>query len=66
MNDERLIDVVDGLLPQTQCQECEFSACRPYAEAMLDKRVSIDKCKPGGTETLMNLAQVRNKNMKIL
>ena len=57
MNDERLIDVIDGLLPQTQCQECEFSACRPYAEAMVNKHASIDKCKPGGTDTLMNLAQ---------
>ena len=64
MSDRDFLDVVDDILPQTQCQECEFSACRPYAKAMINGEVSIDKCKPGGVDTLKNLAQVLNVDPK--
>lgn len=54
---ERLVDQIDAMLPQTQCQECGFAACRPYAEAMVNRTSEIEKCKPGGTKTLLNLAR---------
>ncbi len=48
-------DDIDALLPQTQCTLCGYAGCLPYAEAILYKRESIDKCLPGGVEVLMRL-----------
>lgn len=50
------LDEIDDLLPQTQCRLCEFSGCRPYAEAMIADVAPIDRCLPGGVETLQALA----------
>ena len=43
-----LIERIDRLLPQTQCGQCGFDGCRPYAEAMARGEVGIDRCPPGG------------------
>ena len=43
---------IDALLPQTQCGECDYKGCRPYAEALVQKTATIDRCPPGGVETL--------------
>ena len=53
-----LIDQIDALLPQTQCQACEYSACRPYAEAIVNREATIDRCHPGGVDTLTAVAEV--------
>ena len=53
-----LIDAVDGLLPQTQCQRCGYSGCRPYATAVVDDAASIALCPPGGEATRQQLAQL--------
>jgi len=29
-----MIEQINALLPQTQCGQCGFKGCRPYAEAM--------------------------------
>lgn len=49
------IDAIDALLAQTQCQACGYPACRPYAEAIASGD-AIDKCRPGGSETVRALA----------
>lgn len=54
---------IDALLPQTQCQECGFAGCLPYAEALAQDSVSIDKCPPGGTSTLTALANLLGKDV---
>ena len=51
------IDAIDALLPQTQCQRCEYDACRPYAEAIANGD-AINKCPPGGEETIQALAEL--------
>ncbi len=28
-----IVDQIDALLPQTQCGQCTYPGCRPYAEA---------------------------------
>ena len=33
-NPGELVDEVDRLLPQTQCAQCGYPGCRPYAEAI--------------------------------
>lgn len=47
---------IDALLPQTQCGECGYSGCLPYAEALAQGLSSIDKCPPGGVTTVRSLA----------
>jgi electron transport complex protein RnfB len=39
---------IDALLPQTQCGECSYAGCLPYAEAMAHGSAAINKCPPGG------------------
>ena len=52
------VEVLDALLPQTQCGECGYPGCLPYAEAMALGHASIDKCPPGGVSTLKALGQM--------
>lgn len=47
---------IDALLPQTQCGECNFSGCLPYAEALAQGSAAINKCPPGGVATVKALA----------
>lgn len=54
------IKLIDSLLPQTQCGECGFNGCMPYAEALVNELTTIDKCPPGGIKTLNRLAQALN------
>lgn len=49
---------IDQLLPQTQCTECGFNGCLPYAEALAQKTAPINLCPPGGKETVIKLAQL--------
>ena len=49
-------DSIDALLPQTQCRQCGYPGCRPYAEAIAAGRAGINQCPPGGEETIRNLA----------
>ncbi len=46
-----LVDRVDALLPQTQCAQCGFPGCRPYARAVVEGSAAINLCPPGGAET---------------
>jgi electron transport complex protein RnfB len=53
-----LVADIDKLLPQTQCRACGFNGCRPYAQALASGLTTIDKCPPGGRETLVALAKL--------
>jgi electron transport complex protein RnfB len=55
-----MIDVksIDALLPQTQCGECGFSGCLPYAQAMGQGIAPIDRCPPGGAATVIALGRL--------
>lgn len=46
---------IDALLPQTQCGECSYAGCLPYAEALAQGSVAINKCPPGGVATVKAL-----------
>lgn len=50
------IDEIENLLPQTQCGDCGFNGCRPYAEAITNNTADINRCLPGGTETIKALS----------
>ena len=53
-----LADQVDSLLPQTQCGQCTFPGCRPYAEAIAKGEAPINLCPPGGETTMLALADL--------
>lgn len=50
------LETLNALLPQTQCRDCGYQGCKPYARAMLNEGESIDRCKPGGVLVLERLA----------
>lgn len=50
-----IVEQIDKLLPQTQCGQCGYPGCRPYAQAIADGD-AINKCPPGGQTTINALA----------
>lgn len=57
-----LISRIDALLPQTQCGKCGHPGCKPYAEGIASGE-AINKCPPGGDETIAALAHLLNVNV---
>lgn len=55
-----MVESVNRELPQLQCGECGYPACRPYAEAIVSEQVPIHLCPPGGQATVARLAQLLN------
>jgi len=53
-----MVERIDRLLPQTQCGQCGFAGCRPYAEALAVGSASIDRCPPGGDAGARALARL--------
>ncbi len=52
-----IVEQIDELLPQTQCGQCGFPGCRPYAESIASGD-AINKCPPGGQATINALANL--------
>lgn len=61
-----MIDQINAILPQTQCRQCGFQGCRPYAEAIVSGAADINQCPPGGDEGIIELAQLLGVNPKPL
>jgi electron transport complex protein RnfB len=61
-----IVDQVDALLPQTQCGQCTFPGCRPYAEAIAAGEADINQCPPGGEATIQALADLLGVDPKPL
>lgn len=61
-----LIDRIDAILPQTQCQKCGFAGCKPYATAIAEGRADINQCPPGGEEGIDQLAKLLGTRSKPL
>jgi electron transport complex protein RnfB len=57
-----LVDKVNKLLPQTQCAQCGYPGCRPYATAIVEENASINLCSPGGDETMQRLADLLGRD----
>lgn len=53
-----VVDKIDSLLPQTQCGQCSFAGCHPYAEAIAAGEAPINLCPPGGENTVQALADL--------
>lgn len=58
MKPDDLGAAIDALLPQTQCGLCDYSGCKPYAEAIVEKGERMNRCLPGGVEVLLKLGEL--------
>lgn len=60
-NDD-VVEQINGLLPQTQCAQCGYPGCRPYAVAIADAGAPINLCPPGGKDTIRRLADLLGRD----
>jgi electron transport complex protein RnfB len=56
-----VVEQINDLLPQTQCGQCGFPGCRPYAEAIVAGTAQINQCAPGGEATIMAIGHLLNR-----
>lgn len=56
-----LLDTINRLLPQTQCGECGYHACEPYAQALVKGEAPINLCAPGGETVMLDLANLLHR-----
>ena len=61
-----LVEKIDSILPQTQCGQCGFPGCRPYATAIAGGDADINQCPPGGEEGIRKLADLLGREFKPL
>ncbi|MEM7612407.1 MAG: electron transport complex subunit RsxB [Pseudomonadota bacterium] len=60
---DTVTDKINDLLPQTQCAQCGFPGCRPYAAAIAAGEAPINRCPPGGDATIVALARLLNRDV---
>ena len=53
-----LVQKIDAILPQTQCGQCGFPGCKPYATAIAAGEADINQCPPGGEAGMQKLAEL--------
>ena len=61
-----LVEKIDAILPQTQCGQCGYPGCKPYAEAIASGEAEINRCPPGGQEGVRKLADLLGREVKPL
>lgn len=57
-----IADQIDAILPQTQCGQCSYAGCRPYAEAIAAGEAEINRCPPGGEATMIALSELLGRD----
>ena len=57
-DDSQLIAAIDAVLPQTQCRQCGYEGCLPYAQALARGESEINRCPPGGDAGIAALADL--------
>ena len=55
-------DAIEQLLPRIQCAQCGYPGCRAYAEAIAAGRAEINRCPPGGRDTIRGLAELLGRD----
>mgnify|MGYP006146590145 CR=1 FL=1 len=65
VDSDPLVDQIDDILPQTQCGQCGYPGCKPYAQAIANGD-DINKCPPGGEATIRKLADLMGVEAKPL
>ena len=49
---------IDKILPQTQCGQCGYPGCKPYADALAAGEADVNLCVPGGTEVMILISEI--------
>ena len=57
-------DMIDQKLPQTQCGQCGYPGCKPYAKALAKGEAEVNLCIPGGEPTMLEIAEILKKDPK--
>jgi electron transport complex protein RnfB len=60
------VEQIDAVLPQTQCTQCGYPGCEPYARAVATGQADINLCVPGGEEAIRDLAALTGRPVKPL
>jgi electron transport complex protein RnfB len=63
---EELAEQINAALPQTQCTQCGYTGCAPYAQAIAFENVPINQCPPGGAEGIAKLAKITGQAIQAL
>ena len=61
-----IVACIDALLPQTQCTRCGYAGCKPYAAAIASGEAQINQCPPGGSATILALAELLGRPARAL
>ena len=61
-----IIEKIDSILPQTQCGQCGYPGCKPYATAIANGEADINQCPPGGDDGIHKLADLLGIDYKPL
>lgn len=56
-----LVERIESVLPQTQCRECGYEGCKPYAQALAQGKAEINLCAPGGGEVVQDIAALLDR-----
>lgn len=60
VKDDPIVEQIDEILPQSQCGQCGYPGCRPYAEAVGHQGAKINLCAPGGEAVMQKIATLMN------
>ena len=66
MESNHIVQKIDSILPQTQCGQCSYTGCMPYANAISKGEAEINQCPPGGEIVIRALAELMNVKYKPL
>ncbi len=53
VEDDPVVEKIDEILPQSQCGQCGYPGCHPYAEAIGSQGEKINRCTPGGEAVML-------------
>jgi electron transport complex protein RnfB len=60
------VQAIDAVLPQTQCRQCGYAGCLPYARALAEGSAPINRCPPGGAAGVATLAALLQRPLLAL
>ena len=60
-DEDAAVERINRVLPQTQCGQCGFPGCRPYAAALLTGTAELNQCPPGGEATIQALSKLLDR-----
>jgi len=53
-----MAEKIEAVLPQTQCGQCGYPGCTPYAAAVAGGEADVNQCVPGGERAMLAIADL--------